>query len=326
MNKKNTVIVLLPVEPVEEGYRQQMEAALPDASFVWAKDGAVPSEAWAEATVILGNPTLEEAARCSNLRWIQLGSAGTDGYCADGALPEKVALTNATGCYGHAISEHMVGVTLMLMKKLHLYRDNQLAGRWQDAGKVMSVTSSHILVVGMGDIGGSYAQRMKLLGAHITGVTRTVHAKPDYADEMGTIDQLDDFLPQADVVALSLPGGPATAGLMDKRRLGLMKKGAFLLNVGRGSAIDTDALYEALQSGHLGGAALDVTDPEPLPEGHPLWKCPSAFITPHVSGGHHMRETYEAIMAVCIDNLKAFAAGGTLSHQVDRGTGYMKRG
>ena len=323
MDKKDTVIVLLPVE---EGYRRQMEEALPGAAFIWTEGGIVPPEAWEKASAILGNPTLEQAARCPNLRWIQLGSAGTDGYCAPGALPEPVALTNATGCYGHAISEYMVGTTLMLMKKLHLYRDSQMAERWQDAGAVMSVTSSRILVVGMGDIGGAYAQRMKLLGAHITGVTRTAHPKPDYADKAGTIDQLDGFLPQADVVALSLPGGEKTAKLMDRRRLGLMKRGALLLNVGRGSAIDTDALYDLLESGQLGGAALDVTDPEPLPEGHPLWKCPSAFITPHTSGGYHMRETYEAIMAVCIENLKAFAAGRPFTHQVDRETGYMRRG
>lgn len=322
MNPVKTVIGLLPFE---EEYREKLKKAAPDMTFVWAEDGLVPDSAWENAVVILGNPTPPQIAASPNLRWVQLGSAGADAYCRPGVLPEGVQLTNATGSYGHAISEYMVGVTLMLLKKLHLYRDYQLQCQWQDASTIRSVSTAKVLVVGMGDIGGQYAQRMHALGASVAGITRTRHPKPEYAEKVGTLDQLDSLLPDYDVVALALPNSAETAGLMDARRLGLMKEGAILLNVGRGSAVDTDALCAALESGHLGGAGLDVTDPEPLPAEHRLWKIPSAFITPHISGGYHMRETYEHIMAICLENLQAFAAGEPLGHQVDRNTGYMRK-
>lgn len=322
MNSERIVIGLLPFEPA---YREKLQAAAPEMTFVWAEDGPVPDSAWQQAVIILGNPTPQQIAASPNLRWVQLGSAGADAYCRPGVLPETVQLTNATGSYGHAISEYMVGVTLMLMKKLHLYRDYQLQGQWQDAGPVRSVSTAKVLVVGMGDIGGQYAQRMSALGAQVTGITRTTRAKPAYAQKMATLKELDQLLPDFDVVALSLPNSPETAGLMDARRLGLMKKNAILLNVGRGSAVDTEALCEALENGRLGGAGLDVTDPEPLPAGHRLWQIPNAFITPHTSGGYHMRETYETVMEICLENMRAYLAGRPLGHQVDRQTGYMKK-
>lgn len=318
----NTIIGLLPFEPA---YRQALKEAAPDLNFVFAADGPVPEEAWRDACAILGNPTPAQIAGCPGLRWVQLGSAGADSYCVPGVLPEAVTLTNATGSYGHAISEYMAAVTLLLVKKLHLYRDNQLQSRWKDEGTVRSISSARVLVVGMGDIGGRYGRLIHALGASVTGITRTPRETPDFADGMGLLADLDSLLPRADVVALALPNSAETAGLMDARRLSLMKEGAILVNVGRGSAVDTEALCDALESGHLSGAALDVTDPEPLPAGHRLWRIPSAFITPHVSGGYHMRETYEAIMDTCVRNLKAFASGGELTHLVDRATGYMKK-
>ena len=317
--------VLIGQLPFEPQYREALRQLAPDFDFYFTEDGPVPDEAWENAVVILGGPSAAELAKCRKLRWVQLGSAGVDFYCRPGVLPESVMLTNATGSYGHAISEYMVGATLMVMKNLHLYRDNQATGAWLDRGNVKSVTSSKVLVIGMGDIGGEYARRMHALGASVTGITRTPREKPVYADRMGLLGDLDALLPEYDVVAMALPNTAETVGLMDVRRLSLMKKGAILVNVGRGSAVDTEALCDVLESGHLQGAVLDVTAPEPLPSDHRLWHIPGAVITPHISGGYHMRETYENIMAIFTENLGRFVRGEELGHQVDRSTGYMKK-
>ncbi len=287
-------------------------------------DGEIPDEIWQQAAVILGNPTPEQLKLCDHLKLLQLQSAGADNYCLPRVLPEDVVLCNATGSYGLAIAEHMVGVTLMMAKKLHLYRDQQFAGVWRDLGAVMPITGSRVLVVGLGDIGTEYAIRMYMLGANITGVTRTVKEGPPFVDRMASTAQLDELLPQADIVALALPGGKATAGIMNARRIGLMKPGALLLNVGRGNAIDIDALYRALEDGRLSGAALDVTEPEPLPIDHPLWHQPRAVITPHISGGLHLRDIYDKLVVRCIRNVAAYVQGRAYESQVDRSTGYAE--
>lgn len=316
---------LIGLLPFEAPYREALKQLAPDFDYYFSEDGPIPDEAWENAVIIMGSPTPAQLQKCQKLRWLQLGTAGADTYCRPGVLSESVMLTNATGSYGHAISEYMVGATLLVMKKFHLYRDNQSAGAWLDRGIVKSISSSKVLMVGMGDIGSEYAKKIHALGASVTGITRTPHEVPEYAEKMGLLADLDDLLPEYDVVAMALPNSAETAGLMGTRRLSLMKEGAILVNVGRGSAVDTEALCDALESGHLMGAVLDVTDPEPLPADHRLWHIPGAVITPHVSGGYHMRETYENIMAICRENLEKFLAGGELGHQVDRATGYMKK-
>ena len=155
------------------------------------------------------------------------------------------------------------------------------------------------------------------------GIRRTVREKPEYVDEMHTLDEMDELLPRADVVALSLPSGKDATGLMDERRLRLMKKGAILINVGRGKAIVTDALQRVCQEGHI-SAALDVTDPEPLPAEHPLWHTPNVFITPHISGFFHLPQTLDRIIKISSENLRRFVAGEQLLNIVDGATGYRR--
>ncbi|MCD8498931.1 MAG: NAD(P)-binding domain-containing protein [Clostridiales bacterium] len=155
-----------------------------------------------------------------------------------------------------------------------------------------SITGSTTLVIGLGDIGSQFARRMQALGSTVLGIRRMPAAgKPDYVSSVHGLAELDDLLPLADVVALTLPETPQTVHLINRERLARMKPGAVLLNVGRGNAIETEALCDALVAGHLGGAGLDVTDPEPLPADHRLWSLPNAMITPHVSGFYHLQAT-----------------------------------
>lgn len=306
---------------IEQPFRTRLEAALSGIKVVYAKDSEVEAHIVQNTEIIFGNPDPKTLCAYKALKWIQLQSAGTEGYNSATVRAETI-VTNATGAYGHAISEHIVACVFSLYKRLHQYRDEQNKGRWIPRGTVKSIKGSVTLVVGLGNIGGEFAQRMKALGSYVIGVRRKRTCKPDFVDELILTDQIDEVLPRADIVALCLPGTSGTKGLFNRGRISLMKKGAVLVNIGRGSAVDTEALCDSLESGALSGAALDVTEPEPLPLGHRLWRIENAIITPHVSGGFSLHETYEAILSIFIENAIRYKAGETLNNIVDFETGY----
>jgi len=317
----DNALVLFKTEPA---FREELKSVLGGYRIVFSESddtSSIDAETAGNTTIIFGNPETGFFRLCPRLKWLQLQSAGTDGYTG-GELDENVLLTCATGGYGHAVSEHMVALTFELLKKLHLYRDEQSKASWQSRGKVKSIEGAVVLIVGLGDIGASYGRRMKALGAYVIGVRRTIHSKPGYIDELLLSDQIDEALPRADVVALIVPGTKETAGLIGRLQLAKMKRDAVIINAGRGSAIDTEALCDVLESGALGGAGLDVTDPEPLPPEHRLWKLENAVITPHVAGGRYMSETGEYIMELNLQNARRFVRGETLESLVDYRTGY----
>lgn len=268
--------------------------------------GAVPSGLYRRARVILGNPPVKELAACENLRLLQTRSAGTEQYQKPGVLPGGAVLLSASGAYGHSVSEHMFAMLLSLMKRLPAYRDRQRSGIWSDLGPVKTLDGALVLCVGTGDLGSSFARLCKALGARTAGVRRDAARPAAGVDEMYPMDRLDALLPRADVVALMLPHAADTVRLMDRRRLLLMKEDAILLNGGRGSAVDCAALAEVLEGGRLWGACLDVTDPEPLPAGHPLWAQERAVLTPHAAGGDHLADTADRIAAIALEHLTAF--------------------
>ena len=311
---------ILVVMPAADSHRRQLEAAAPGAVFTYASSPA--EEDVARADAIVGNIRPELLAHAKNLKLLQLNSAGSNPYLSLPAVCPGARLCCATGAYGLAISEHMMGVLLELMKKLSLYRDNQFEGRWQDLGPVTSVYGANVLVVGMGDIGTSFARLCAAFGARVTGVRRRAGEKPDFVESIRTPADLDALLPEADVVFLSLPETPETIGLMSDQRIALMKETAYLLNCGRGSAVDQAALLRAVRAGKLAGAGLDVTTPEPLSQDHPLWREPRIVITPHVSGQYHLAETHNRIVALACRNLRALQSGGPLESEVSFSAGY----
>lgn len=310
--------------PMEEEQKQRLEQQLPDAEYAYVKADLVTDQQLEQAEIILGNLPPERIAIASKLEWLQLNSSGSDAYVKPGVLRKGAALTNSTGAYGLAISEHLLAQTFFLKKKCGQYYKNQIQGLWKDEGKVTAIQGSTTLVVGLGSIGGDYARKMALLGSRVFGIRRNRTACPDYLAGLGTFEELDSWLPEADIVALALPNTPQTYRLFDEDRLAKMKKGSILLNVGRGSCVDTDALCRALNKGIPMAAALDVTDPEPLPQEHPLWKCENLFLTPHVAGDYHLQETWEYIVELFISNLGRFARGEKLENQVDMETGYRR--
>ena len=210
---------------------------------------------------------------------------------------------------------------------MDLYMKNQIDHEWKEEGSVTSIWNSTTLVAGLGDIGSEYAKRMKALGSHVIGIRRNVADKPDFIDELYTMDQLDEVLPKVDFAVFILPSTPATHHIMDERRLRLMKPGSYLINAGRGDAVDCVALNKVLrEGGALAGCALDVTEPEPLPADHPLWDAPRTIITPHSAGKFHLQETFERIVRITGENLEKYLDGekDKMRNQVDVKTGNRK--
>ena len=233
-------------------------------------------------------------------------------------------LTNATGAYGPGVAEHMLAVLFSLQKKLHLYRDNQNQCEWYDEGEVMSLRGGCALIVGLGDIGLYFARLLRNFGYRIIGIKRRPGQVPQGVDELYTMDHLDELLPEADVVFSILPETKVTKNLFNARRFREMKNSAIFLNAGRGSAVNTEDLCQALIAGKIYGAGLDVTDPEPLPSQHKLWNMQNAVITPHISGDFHHPATLYRIVDIVAGNLKRYCAGEPLINIVDRETGYRK--
>ena len=217
-------------------------------------------------------------ARMPNLEVVQTLTAGVDDVRDH--VPAGVTLCNAAGVHDASTAELTVGLMIAMQRGLHEYRDRQREGLWRHEFRP-ALADSRVLVIGAGNIGRAIVRRLAPFEVHVDRVGRTARS-----DELGAIHDmsaLEELLPQADIVSLIVPLTAETEGLVDADFLARMKPGALLVNTARGKVVDTDALLAALQSGHI-RAALDVTDPEPLPEGHPLWLAPGCFITPHIGG------------------------------------------
>lgn len=278
-----------------------------------------------EAEIIFGEPGIRELKSCARLKWVQMSWAGTDVYTMREGFPDGVMLTNARGCFQTVIAEYILGVLLSMGRNLRQYALLQQEECWHQIRKETLLYDRQVLILGAGDIGTGAAKRLKAFGAHVTGMRRTDRNYPDCFDAMITGEELDDRLPRADIVIACLPSTRETRGLLDERRLRSMKKTALLVNVGRGDLIPGDALVKVLEDGHLGGVALDVTDPEPLPKGHPLWKIDRVLLTPHIAGQSfgYSRETEQKVLNLCCQNLERYLEGRDLVNRVDLEKGYV---
>lgn len=262
---------------------------------------------------------LKEAKK---LKWLQTPCAGVEQFAHKELYAGPITLTNAAGAYGTAISEHLLTLTLMLFRRMGEYYEQQQKQQWGLVGQVRPVFGAVTTVVGLGDIGSAYAKKMNALGAIVRGVRRHTGEKPDYLDQLYSSQDLDQALEGADIVALCLPGTKNTVNILSAERIRRLKKGCIVLNIGRGSAIDQDALIQGLNNGSLGGAGLDVMTPEPLPKGHPLWSAQNLILTPHVSGQNSMELTLDRIVTLFLENLAHYAAGEPFEHEVDWELGY----
>lgn len=264
-----------------------------------------------------------ELVRCAgNLKWFASYYAGVDPLMAPGVLRDDILLTNGSGAYGVTIAEHMIMVSLMLMRRMPEYQQFVKNREFRSDLVIGSLYGATVVICGTGDIGTQFAQRLRAFSpAKIIGINRTGHPVPGF-DEVLPISQLDLVLPDADLLAMTLPGTIQTNGLLSRQRISAMKSTAFLINVGRGNCIDQDALIDALNAGTLAGAALDVFRTEPIPQQDPAWNTQNLLVTPHCSGKMTMQYTRDTLVESFCDNLRRFCTGQPLLHLVDPSLGY----
>ena len=283
-------------------------------SMSWT--AAVPEELKAKATAVIGNIAPEECAQCPKLEWLQTWSAGVDKYQRPGILQPGSMLTNATGAYGQSVSEHMFAMMWAIMKNLHIYAASNPNAMWQDAGRAISPNGKTALVIGTGDIGSHFARLCKNVGMTTIGIRRNPAVEAPGVDHIVGFESLGDVLQYADVIAMCVPSTSTTYHLLNAERIASLKPDAIIINAGRGNAIESQALADALAEGRIRGAALDVTEPEPLPDNSPLWCEPKCLITPHVAGGNHLEITERSIISIALGNVRCYANGQSLDNRM----------
>jgi phosphoglycerate dehydrogenase-like enzyme len=273
-----------------------------------------------EADVAFGQPAVEDCERCERLRWIEVSTAGYTRYDRDDLREllraRGTIVTNASGVFAESCAQHVLAMMLALGRQL----PQSLHDQWQDRSWHYTERRYHsrllngetVLLLGYGAIGRRLVELLAPFHLKIRAIRR--QARSEREVRVLSIDQLSSALAEADHIVNILPENDATRGFVNARRLACVKPGARFYNVGRGPTVDQAALLEALQSGRLGAAFLDVTDPEPLPPEHPLWTAPNCFVTPHTAGGR--RDQDEALVEHFLANLAAFERGEPLTDRV----------
>jgi phosphoglycerate dehydrogenase-like enzyme len=250
-------------------------------------------------------------AHTPGVELVQLLTAGYEDV--QGQLPAGVTLANATGVHDASTAELAVLLTMASLRDLPDFVLAQQEGRWLPPAFHGALADRRVLVLGYGSIGRAVAARLRPFEVQVTAVASRARAGDDLVRSVHGVDELPDLVPHHDVVIVILPLGPATARLVDDAFLSAMPDGALLVNVGRGGVVDTDALVEHTSRGRL-RAALDVTDPEPLPAGHPLWTTPGVLVTPHVGGSS--TAFMPRAVRLLQEQLGAYAAGRPLRNVV----------
>ena len=310
---------------MNEKYRRQIDAAAEAAGFMvhYYDTQAALTPHIGDYEVLFGHPVPALLRQASQLKWLCSDYAGVEKYLDDAVWPRPdCLLSNASGAYGPTISEHILMVLLMLLRRMPEYQADLCQRQWTFHTPIRSIIGSHVVMLGTGDIGSHTARRLKALGASVTGVCRSGRSKEPVFDRVVPIQELDSVLPSADALVMALPSTPETEGVLSRERIALLPERAYVVNVGRGSAIDQNALVEALMQRKLAGAALDVMTPEPLPADDPLWDCPNTIITPHVSGNMSLGLTCDIDVDMFCADLARYAAGEPLANLIDRIRGY----
>lgn len=284
-------------------------------------ESEVPAD-FSDAEIVYGFGTTI-AKNSKSLKWLCVPSAGVDYLMKpDSFANEDCILTNSKGAYGVTIAEHIIAVSLMMMRKLTISYEETLRGEWGVPKPQRSLKDCRIVALGTGDIGSSFAKRAKAFEPEsITGVCKSGKGS-DIFDRVVKIDELDSVLPESDLLVMSLPDTAETKGILTRERMELLPEGAYIVNVGRGSAIDEEALADMLDSGHLAGAALDVFHCEPLPKESRLWKTKNLLITPHIAGNLTLDYTLDRNVELFCEDLINYANGLPLHNYVDRNIGY----
>lgn len=270
-----------------------------------------------EADAAFGNIVPEVFERRGNLRWIACPQAGPSaGYYHQDLIDSDVVVTNTRDIYNDHISNHIMSYVLVFARGLHVYIRQQVESEWQPGYEIVNLPDATAVVVGIGGIGGETARLCSEFGMHVIGADPRVDAPPPGVSELVTPDGLDEVLPSADFVIVTVPETPETQGMFNLDRFTKMKSSSYFINIGRGATVVLDDLVAALEADEIRGAALDVFEIEPLPSDHPLWKMPNVIITPHCAGaGPYLDDRRTELF---IENCVRFSEGIELKNIVDK--------
>jgi phosphoglycerate dehydrogenase-like enzyme len=315
------------------GRTAELARVAPDVTLIVTEG---PEEALAEvrdADAVLGMLTPEILENGEGLRWVQLRSAGVERFLAIPELANRdIVITNAQGIFGAGGAEHVLGMVLVLSRRLHAAYQQQRERRWDgvpitgpnpysgQGSELLELRGRTMLVVGLGGIGTEVARIAHGIGMRVVATDDSRLEGPDFVEHVGRPSELDSLVSEADFIVDCVPLTAATEGMFDATFFSRMKSTAFFFNIGRGRTVDTEALTVALGEGRIAGAGLDVTEPEPLPTDHDLWGMPNVFITPHIGGDSdaHM----ERMWLLFQENLRRFVDGEALLSVVDQERGY----
>ena len=310
-------IVLCP--PVNEALCEQVRQAAPGAEVVMAAMDEAPAVV-GDADVIFGMYTEEIIRAARQVSWIQTTSAGMDMLMdIPGVREADFRLSNASGLHALQVAEHAWALTSALFRGLHVTVRNQLAHEWKGA-PIRDLYGATAGIVGFGGIGRRYARLARGFDMRILAVDVQQSEVPDYVEALWATDRLEALLAESDVVFIACPCTPQTERLIDARAFRMMKNSAFLVNTARGPIVDEAALIDALMSGEIAGAGLDVFETEPLPETSPLWEMENVIITTHSAGVSSYRP--QRTVDFFCENLRRFLAGKPLLNETERELGY----
>jgi phosphoglycerate dehydrogenase-like enzyme len=264
---------------------------------------------------------LEDAAkRMKNLRWIQSLAAGPNDVLSAGFDTSKIKITTGSGLHDKTVAEHALGMLLNAARRFYEMRDYQLQGKWpahlggaqpdRPKGKFTTLRDAKVTIWGYGNIAKQLAPHLLALGSTVRGIARTPGVREPGVEIFGE-DRLAELLADTDALVMILPGSESTKHALNAKTMAMLPKHAWVVNVGRGTSIDEDALVEALEKGSLGGAQLDVFQTEPLPDGDRLFKVPNLVVSPHAAGGRP-----QGAEELIVGNLRRFLAGQELKNIV----------
>lgn len=313
------------VADFEPGRVAWLAGAAPGVELVPADSVAAAAAAADGADAVIGICHSDVIDAGPSVAWVQIFSAGAERCLAVPAIGEgRVLLTNMQRIAGPVMSEHVLAMMLGLARGLGLFIPAQAEGNW-DRGlvpgeRMWTLEGKTVLLVGLGGIGVEVARRASALGMTVDAIRASGRTGPSFVRRVGLPEDMRRYAAEADFVVNTTPLTEATLGMFDASFFDSMKQGGYFINVGRGQSVVTEALMGALRSGRLAGAGLDVTDPEPLPEDHPLWRIPNVIITPHVSARTDLGSTDRWLLAR--ENLRRYVAGEKMLSVVDPARGY----
>jgi phosphoglycerate dehydrogenase-like enzyme len=319
MPKMKTEVVILACLP--DGVLEQLQGRFPQCEFLDGRNPAALKAHLASAVITYGHPPADQLPQASSLRWIQLISAGVPQDLCPPALRQKITVTNLAGLYGPTIAEHALGLMIVLARKLQVAQRNQSRAAWDRslASSMIDLRRRTLAIIGLGNIGQSVARLAHGHGMRVVGCRRTKRPAP-FVDRVFPLAELHAMLAEADVLCVAAPLTKQTDGMLGPAEFAAMKRGALYINISRGGIAQEPALLDALKSGQVAGAGLDVFAVEPLRPDHPLWGMPQVVITPHYSG-----ETVNLAQPPSerfARNLAAWLVGRQLEGVVDLECGY----